>query len=60
MATPVAYGGSQVKGWIGALARPMSQPQQHGIGAVSANYITAHGNAGSLTHWTRPEIKPTS
>ena len=23
-------------------------------------YTTAHGNAGSLTHWARPRIKPTS
>ena len=28
--------------------------------AASATYTTAHGNAGSLTHWTRPGIKPTS
>ena len=26
------------------------QPQQRRIGATSANYTTAHGNAGSLTH----------
>ena len=36
----------------------MSGPQQCGIRAVSAIYTTAHGNAGSLTHWARPGIGP--
>ena len=31
-----------------------------GIRATSVTYTTAHGNAGSLTHWTRPGIKLTS
>ena len=34
------------------------QPQQCGIRATSATYTTAHGNAGSLTHWARPGIEP--
>ena len=34
--------------------QPTPQPQQHGT------YTTAHGNAGSLTHWTRPGVEPTS
>ena len=34
-----------------------SQPQQRGIRAASATYTTAHGNAGSLTHWERPGIE---
>ena len=38
--------------------RPMPELQQHRIWAVSATYTTAHGNAGSLTHWARPGIKP--
>ena len=29
---------------------PTPEPQQHGIGATSATYTTAQGNAGSLTH----------
>ena len=29
-----------------------------GIWAESATYTTAHGNAGSLTHWARPGIEP--
>ena len=35
-------------------------PQQHSIWAMSATYTTDHGNVGSLTHWTRPGIKPAS
>ena len=50
-AAPVAYGGSQARGLIGAVAAlPTPEPQQHGIRAASATYTTAHGNAGSLTH----------
>ena len=30
------------------------------IRALSANYTTAHSNAGSLTHWEGPGIKPAS
>ena len=37
--------------------RPTPQPQQSRIWGVSATYITAHGNARSLTHWARPEVK---
>ena len=34
---------------------PTPQPQQHRIQAESATYTTARGNAGSLTHWARPQ-----
>ena len=50
-ASPVAYGGSQVMGWIGAVAAMGSElclwtkPQ-------------LNGNDGSLTHWARPGIEP--
>ena len=57
-ATPTAYGGSQARGQIGAAAAGLPQPQQLRIQAVSVTYTTAHGNAGSLTHWARPGIKP--
>ena len=58
-AEPVAYGGSQARGWIRAVAcRPTPQLQQHGMQALSATYTTAHGNAGSPTHWSRPGIEP--
>ena len=55
----VAYEGSQARGWIGAIAAGLHQPepQQCGIQAASATYTTAHGNAGSLTHWARPGIE---
>ena len=50
-ASPVAYGGSQARGLIGAVAASLCQePQQLGIRAESTIYTTAHGNAGSLTH----------
>ena len=50
-AAPRAYGGSQARGPIGAVAAgPVPQPQQCGIQAMSATYTTGHGNAGSLTH----------
>ena len=38
--------------------RSIPQSQQHRIQAESATYTTAHGNAGSLTHWARPGIEP--
>ena len=38
----------------------MPQPQQHQIWAAFVTYTTAHGNAGSLTHWGRPGIEPVS
>ena len=40
--------------------QPRPQPQQWGIRAVSMSYTTAHGNAGSSTHWERPGIEPVS
>ena len=39
---------------------PTPQPQKCGIPAMSVTYTTAHSNAGFLTHWARPGIKPTS
>ena len=59
-AAPEAYGGSQARGWIGAVAaKPTPEPQQHGIRAMSANYTTAHSNTGSLTHWVSQGMEPT-
>ena len=49
-AAPVAYGGSQARGRIGAVAAGLLQPQQHRILATSSTYTTAHNNARSLTH----------
>ena len=42
-AAPVAYGGSQERGPIGAIAAGQIQ-------AESVTYTTAYGNAGSVTH----------
>ena len=33
-------------------------PQQCTIRVTSVTYTIAHGNAGSLTHWVRPGLKP--
>ena len=39
----------------------MPQPQQHQIRATSATFAAiCYGNAGFLTHWAGPGIKPTS
>ena len=38
----------------------MPQPQKRRIQATSATYTTALGNAGSLTYWEKPGIKPTT
>ena len=48
-AAPEAYGGSQARGLIGAVAAgPRPQPRQ--IQVASAIYTTALGNTGFLTH----------
>ena len=51
-ATLAAYGGSQARGRIGAVAAGLCtpEPQQHGIRAASVTYTTAHGNAKSLAY----------
>ena len=50
-AVPMAYGGSQARGLIRAIAagQPTPEPQQHQIRAMSATFTTAHCNSGSLT-----------
>jgi len=58
-ATPAAYGGSQARGLIGAVAAGLCQSHSNArSNPLSANYTTAYGNAGSLTHWARPGIEP--
>ena len=59
-ATPEAYGGSQDGVRWSYSCRPTLEPQQRQIRVESATYTTAHGNAGSLTHWARPGIKPSA
>ena len=60
-AAPVAYGGSQARGLIQAVATSLHHSHSNaGSRAASATYTAAHGNTGSLIHWVRPGIKPTS
>ena len=51
-AAPAAFGGSQARSRIGAVAShwPTLQKQEHGIRAASVTDTTAHNNARSLTH----------
>ena len=55
-----AYGGSQARGLIGSVATSLRQSHDSGSESCLWPTTTAHGNAGSLTHWSRPGIKPTS
>ena len=51
-AAPMAYGGSQARGPIGAAAAGLCQSHSNGESEPRPRptYITAHGNAGSSTH----------
>ena len=56
-ATPMAYGSSQVRGRIGAVAASLHHSHSN-IGSKRVRDLsTAHGDARSLTHWARPGIK---
>ena len=46
----VAYGGSQARAQIRAVAAGLYHSQQLGVRAPSVTYTTTHGNARSLTH----------
>ena len=59
-AIPAAYGGSQARNRIGAVAVSLHHSQTRQIQASSATYTTAHGNTWSLTHRARTGIEPTS
>ena len=60
-ATPALYGGSQAKGQIGAVATALCHSHSNVRSKPHpVTYTTAHGNAGSLTQWARPGIKPAS
>ena len=59
-AAPAAYGSSQARGPIGALAPHLCHSHSNAGSKVSATCTTAHGNTGSLTHRARPGIKPES
>ena len=58
---PTACGGSQARGLIGAVAACLHHSHSNaGSESRLQTYITAQGNAGSLTHQASPEIEPTS
>ena len=58
-AASMAYGGSQARSPIGAIATGLRQSHSNSrIWAASMIYTTAHGNVGSLNHWARPGIEP--
>ena len=59
-AAPVAYGDSQAKGLIGAVATGLSQSHSNegSKPRLQPTYTTAHSNAESLTQWARPGIEP--
>ena len=57
-ATPVAYGGSQTRGLIGATAAGRHHSHSNmGSKPRLQTYTTAQGNTRSLTHSERPGIK---
>jgi len=49
-ATPTAYGDSQARGQIEAVAAGYTTATECQVQASSVTYTTAHGNARSLTH----------
>ena len=62
MATPAAYGGSQARGPIRAIAAGLHQSHSNTRSKprLQPTYTTAHGDAGSLTHGVRPGIEPSA
>ena len=57
----VAYGSSQARGPLGAVATGLSHSHSNsGSEPHLPTYTTAHGNARSLTHRARPGIEPTT
>jgi len=58
-ATPTAYGGSQARGLIRAVATSLRHSHSNALPKPRLRPTpSAHGNTGSLTYWARPEIKP--
>ena len=57
-AAPAAYGGSQARGLIWAVATSLRQSHSNTRSKPNLQpYTTAHGNARYLTHWARPGIE---
>ena len=59
-AAPGAHGGSQAMGRIRAAATSLHHSHSNSDLSMSPTYTTAHGNDGSLTHWAKLGVKPTS
>jgi len=66
-AAPAAYGGSQARGGIGAVATGLRQSHSNSgpkpclrLTPQLTTYTTAHSNAGSLTPWARAGTEPTT
>ena len=60
-AAPTAYGGSQARGLMGTVAASLLHSHSNARSELCLQPTPQlMGNAGSLTHWTRPGIKPTS
>ena len=57
-AAPVACGGSQTRGLIGAVAVSLHQSHSDARSEPHLTSTTAHGNTGSLTHWARQGMEP--
>ena len=55
-----AYRSSQARGQVGATAAGLCHSHSNTVSECVCNLHTAHGNAGSLTQWARPGIKPAS
>ena len=49
-AAPAAYGGSQARGRIGAIAAGLRHSHSNAGSELRLTYTTAHGNTGSFTH----------
>ena len=56
-AASVAYGSSQARGQIGAVATNLHHSHSN-AGSESVNYTAACSNAGSLTSWAGPGMEP--
>ena len=59
-ATPAAYGVSQTRGQIEAIASALHQSHSNTRSSHVWIYTTVHGNARSLTHSVRPGVEPVS
>ena len=60
MVVPTAYGNSQARRWIRAVALAYTTATATSDLSCICNLHHSFGNAGSLIHWVRPGFKPTS